>query len=275
MDTTSVLVNGEATDSVSVFDRALQFSDGLFETIAIVDGSACLWQRHVQRLAEGCLRLNISPPSAELLASELSQIVADNRQGVVKILISRGSSQRGYGYAEDLQCNRILYFSSFPGSRLPVQKPLNLITCSNRLATNPQLAGLKHTGKLEQVLAKAELSGMVDVEGLMQDIQGNVIEGISSNLFLEYDGILHTPHLRNAGVKGVVRSLLADMADDMGTPVIERQIIANELIQAQAIYVTNSLIGIVPIRSFEDKSWNAADWKNTIINSARKRVFQP
>jgi len=57
MRASAVLVNGKASESISAFDRGLQYGDGLFETIAVVDGHPCLWQRHVQRLKTGCERL--------------------------------------------------------------------------------------------------------------------------------------------------------------------------------------------------------------------------
>ena len=47
--------------AVSALDRGLHFGDGLFETIACVDGRPRFLPLHLERLAFGCERLQIAP----------------------------------------------------------------------------------------------------------------------------------------------------------------------------------------------------------------------
>ena len=54
--------DGEPLDVVSIDDRAFQYGDGLFETIAIRNGGPRLWDYHMERLAQGCERLQIRMP---------------------------------------------------------------------------------------------------------------------------------------------------------------------------------------------------------------------
>jgi len=63
-----VLIDGAAADEGCLRERAFQFGDGLFETIAIIDGKPCLWDAHMSRLVEGCRRLHLPHPDNELLA---------------------------------------------------------------------------------------------------------------------------------------------------------------------------------------------------------------
>jgi len=51
------LVNGELGQRVSAADRGLHYGDGLFETIAVIDGQPRFWQGHMDRLGAGCERL--------------------------------------------------------------------------------------------------------------------------------------------------------------------------------------------------------------------------
>lgn len=273
MNIGSVLVNGKVSDSVSVFDRSLQFGDGLFETIAVVNNTPCLWDRHLQRLSDSCERLGFASPDAGLLYSELLEITAGHSRCVVKILVTRGCSERGYAYPENIAPNRILYLAAWPRASLELTSALKLQLCETRLGINPGLAGIKHTSRLEQVIAKAEFSDYTDTEGLMLDINDRVIEGTASNLFLDIDGVLHTPILNNAGVSGVARGLILDVAESRGAAVIEREIMVDELATATAIYLCSSLLGIVPVNNYEGKSWEESSWNHPVIDAARQKLF--
>lgn len=65
-----MLINGVETDQITAIDRGLQYGDGLFETIAVVDGEPEFWQQHLQRLQQGGERLALSIPDAVLLQQE-------------------------------------------------------------------------------------------------------------------------------------------------------------------------------------------------------------
>lgn len=56
------LIDGMAADDGWLHERAFQFGDGLFETIAIIDGLPCLWDAHLVRLFDGCRRLRLPTP---------------------------------------------------------------------------------------------------------------------------------------------------------------------------------------------------------------------
>ena len=68
------LVNGSDTEKLSVSDRGLHYGDGLFETIAIINGKPRHWQLHMQRLAEGCKRLKIAKPDEALVLDEVIRV---------------------------------------------------------------------------------------------------------------------------------------------------------------------------------------------------------
>jgi len=55
----SILINGQSADSISVLDRGLQYGDGLFETMAVIDGACPFWDAHMRRLQKGCPRLQL------------------------------------------------------------------------------------------------------------------------------------------------------------------------------------------------------------------------
>ncbi|PMZ49039.1 aminodeoxychorismate lyase, partial [Pseudomonas sp. GW247-3R2A] len=84
------------------------YGDGLFETIAVRGGQPLLLlDRHLSRLADGCSRLAITADH-ELIRSELLAYAAALGQGVLKLILTRGDSLRGYAPDPSAQARRIL-----------------------------------------------------------------------------------------------------------------------------------------------------------------------
>jgi 4-amino-4-deoxychorismate lyase len=242
------LVNGEATQYLTVFDRGLQFGDGVFETVAVRDGRLLWWQRHLQRLSDGCERLGFTVPEADLLYDEAQSLVAESAHAALKIMITRGNGMHGYHVAPGATANRILLLRAGRGDQSAhSEQGIRIGICQLRLADNPTLAGIKHLNRLEQVLARRQVDEAGWQEGIMLDQHGNLVEGTMSNLFLVRDGLLMTPPLERCGIRGITRDVILEIAaaDGIATEVRELQ---DEILEvADELFVCNSLIGIWPV----------------------------
>ncbi len=269
-----MLINGDSGTTISAFDRGLQYGDGLFETIAIADARPCLWQQHYQRLQAGGRRLGISIPAAANLIKEIQQEVGSNDRGVIKVIVTRGEATRGYRPDPESPVTRVVHFSHWPD--FPVDANTDGVSvrlCSTRLGSNRALAGIKHLNRLEQVLARSEWDDPGISEGLMLDADNRVIEGTTSNVFMLRDGIIHTPNVSECGVEGVMRGLVLEVAAELGRPVSIRQIELPELIAADALFLTNSLIGIWPVRDIDGKSFNLDHIDRDLILEVNNRAY--
>jgi 4-amino-4-deoxychorismate lyase len=256
--TSQVLVNGEPDGRVPVFDRGFRFGDGLFETIAVRRGRPLLWERHLARLARGAKRLGISMPPETLWRAEAERLCEETSGGgnaVLRLILTRGGSGGG-GYAplaDGQGPTRILWLE--PWSGYPphfAREGVAVCYCKLRLARQPRLAGLKHLNRLEQVLARVELPPDCP-EGLMCDDRDHVIEGTMTNLFAVYGGVLRTPDLSECGVEGVMRAEVLARAAALGLRCECAPITRAALARAEEIFLTNSLIGLWPVRRVEDK----------------------
>jgi 4-amino-4-deoxychorismate lyase len=253
---TGVWIDGVPGRSIEVEDRALQYGDGLFETIAVEAGRPRYLARHLARLRDGARRLAIPLPPEALLREEIEGAAA--AAGVVKLILSRGSGPRGYRPPEATP-RRIVWALpavSYPGDWREAGVVLRL--CSLRLAVQPALAGLKHLNRLEQVLARAEWPGPIPQEGLLLDSEGHLVGGTQSNVFLRLDGELATPRIERAGVKGVLRGALLDAFAHAGLACHERDLSLAELGRCDAILLTNALIGVWPVREFAGRRLDSA-----------------
>lgn len=268
------LINGKSDNRIPVTDRGLNYGDGLFETIAVVDGKAALWDRHIERLCHGCHTLGIPLPSESLLLDELNQLLANVDRGVVKILLTRGSGGRGYRPPVEPEITRVLSLHLWP--ELPADshaQGVRMHLCATRLGNNPQLAGIKHLNRLEQVLARSEWDDPDIVEGIMLDIRERVIEGTQSNLFIVSEGRLLTPDLSQCGIRGVVRQLVVETAEELGIEVIIRDISLDEVKAANALFLTNSLIGLLPVRRFEEREYEIQRIPQPLVQQISRRAF--
>jgi len=242
------LINGEPGHRIDVSDRGFTYGDGLFETIAVRDGTTRFFNHHLERLLDGARQLGIPAPERELLAKEAAQLAAGCDYGTLKIILTRGSGRRGYAPpepADPLRCLGLL-----PG----IQPPRDYYTrgiavrhCSTPIGSSPATAGLKTLGRLEQVIARAEWHDEAISEGLMSTTDGFVVCGTMSNLFVVQEGMLVVPNLSTCGIKGVMRRVVLDRADQLGLKRRSGNVPRESLAAADELFVTNSLIGIWPI----------------------------
>ncbi|MEK7304311.1 MAG: aminodeoxychorismate lyase [Pseudomonadota bacterium] len=261
----TTLVNGQASTNLQVADRGLQYGDGLFETLALRNGDPLLWDRHIQRLGDGCRRLGLPAPEASLLREEVTRIAESEAHAVAKIILTRGTAGRGYRVDASGTVTRIVQHLPWPAYPDAAGKEgVTVRWCETRLARQPRLAGMKHLNRLEQVLARAEWQDDY-AEGLMCDTDGLVIEGTMTNLFLvRADGTVVTPDLSQSGVAGVMRAQVLDSAAAMGMNCIIQAVTTDMVESAQELFLTNSLIGIWPIRRIEARHYVVGQISQTL-----------
>lgn len=245
---TVTLVDGVPADSFPCSDRGLAYGDGLFETIALVDGEPRHWERHMARLRTGADRLAIPCPTAEIWREDLRTLLdADAAPGVpanrmvLKLMLTRGSGPRGYAPQANPTPRRLVQLAPWPaGSGETLAR---VILCTTPLARSPLLAGLKHLNRLEQVLAAREVVDAGAEEGLMLDTAGELIAGTRGNVFLLEAGTLRTPPLEQAGICGIMREVILETAASFGLRAAVEPLGLPDLQQCEGLIFTNSLRG--------------------------------
>lgn len=249
-------LDGEPAAAGAGLDRALEFGDGLFETIAVRDNRARLLARHLARLAAGCARLGIPPQDPAVLKAEIARAARIPGVGMLKLIVSRGAGGRGY-VVDPLAPSRRWLAALTPRPR-PARYALDgvaVVTLATRLAEQPLLAGMKHLNRLEQVLGRRELADPAVAEGLMLDTTGRVVCGTMTNVYAVIDGCIVTPSLQRAGVEGVVRAALLDAWRAAGTDVVVRDLWPAELAAASELLLSNALIGVWPVASLDGRTY--------------------
>ncbi|BBB26211.1 aminodeoxychorismate lyase [Amphritea japonica] len=265
--TYSVLINGQSEQSVPVTDRGLAYGHGLFETIALNQSTPVAWQAHLARLRTDAERLAISLSADidQLLEQDLTELLRLQSvildRSVLKITITRGCGGRGYSVDDSVSINRIVQLNPFPDyPDKPSEKGISLRLCATRLAIAPQLAGIKHLNRLEQVLARAEWQSSDFREGVVLDAEGFLAEGTMSNLFWCKNGTLYTPELDRCGVNGIVRQRIIAIAEEQGIKLSIGRYKPDCLVSADEVIVCNSVIGVWPVVSAVMHENNRLSW---------------
>jgi 4-amino-4-deoxychorismate lyase len=244
-----ILVNGKPEKTLSIFDRGLQYGDGLFETMAFRNDQLEFRLDHIERLKQGCERLKIEYRCIEdLLSNEIDAICNElEEDSVIKIIVTRGQGARGYRVDKKLSPTRIV--SSQPLLSYPAlnTQGITVRLCQHTLPENKYMAGIKHLNRLDQVIARSEWDNDDIAEGLMLNQQQQIIEGTMSNLFIVKDEMLFTPELSLAGVSGVMRQQVMKLAKNIGFAVNEANLTLQDLKAADEVFICNSLINIWPV----------------------------
>jgi len=118
----------------------------------------------------------------------------------------------------------------------------------------PQLVGLKTLNRLEQVMLKQEADQQGWVEALACDVQGEIVEGVSSNCFLRINNTWITPELRYNGVSGVMRAEILERMHQQGIACEQRSLDMEEIPHIQSLFFCNALSPMKMVAQFEQRT---------------------
>jgi branched-chain amino acid aminotransferase len=265
-----VFLNGqfvpEAQAVITVFDRSFLYGDGLFETMRVANGKPFRWTQHCERLERGAEFLGIRIPfSREALAKHAAELTAQNQmpEALLRLTLSRGVGMRGYSPKGADKPALVMTLHPFgaqnSGSPGAVLAELELCaslrwsarTASFHLPANEALAQFKTCNKLAQILARAEAEAAGANEALLLNTNGFVVEGASSNLFWIECGMVCTPPLASGVLAGVTREVVRELCAILGLPCRELNIQPQDLVHADAAFLSLSSHGIVELAEID------------------------
>lgn len=255
-----VLVDGVLAECFPVDDRGLMYGDGVFRTIRIAGGRPRWWHEQLAKLAQDCAQIGLAIPDASHWQADLDLLSTCLTEGVLKLIVTRGSGPRGYALPESAQPRRLMQYDETACQIItPTPDEVTVRICTLRLGQQPRLAGIKHLNRLENVLARAEWNSADIHEGLLLDQAERVISGVMSNLFIWRDqgkqGRLLTPRLDQCGVAGVARARLMRLARAQGLQVEEAGLSLQDVFDADEVMLTNSVSGLRRVARLESKTW--------------------
>ncbi|PCJ99591.1 MAG: aminodeoxychorismate lyase [Alteromonadaceae bacterium] len=244
-----IIINGEPGGTLDPKDRGLAYGDGFFETLLYDQGALQNWRLHWQRMRKSANVLQIDLPNESTILNDITKLALNPQTpATVKIIITRGPGGRGYSPKNCHNSTVILSQSPVPNYSLAKQNGVELALLKTPLSEQHSLAGLKHLNRLNQVMARLELEQTDCFEGVLCNREGHVREVIASNIYLVSEGQVITPPLHDCGVEGTIRAKLLNRANNCKYPIKEQEFSVEQLLQADEVFISNSLMGICPVK---------------------------
>ena len=127
-----------------------------------------------------------------------------------------------------------------------------------RFAPNTIPAGAKAGGNyLSGTLVAREARRLGFGEGIALASTGLLSEGAGENLFLVFDGVLHTTPVSAALLNGITRNSIITLARDAGIEVVERDLPREYLYLCDELFMCGTAAEITPIRSVDGRQVGA------------------
>lgn len=222
----------EAKALLPATDPAFLHGRGLFETLRAYDGIPFRLEDHLKRMRRSARHLRIPFPAISDLRPVIRELCRRNRtpDAAVRITLS------ALGH---------LLVQARPRRRLPAAwtaRGARLRIAPWRRDPRAPLSGHKTLNYLENVLAHEEALRRGCADTLLVDPHGRILEGCTTNIFLVFAGRLVTPPLHHHILPGVTRQVVMELL-----PVQERPVRLADLRRADEVFLTNSLIEVLPV----------------------------
>lgn len=248
-----LLPRGQA--HISVMDYGFLYGYGLFETMRAYEGKVFLMERHLARLADAAGKLGFSVAMFDL-SSAVREVLRANglKNARVRITASIGE---GTMVPDPQTCKSstvlIVATEYHPPPEQTYQRGYKVIVSSIRRHSQSSIAILKSTNFLESMLARQEARRVGVEEALCLNEKGLVAEASMSNLFVVADNCLQTPAIGSGILHGITRGLILELAVKSGLKAIETDITLDNLVHAEEVFLTNSLLEVMPVTQIDGK----------------------
>jgi len=242
----------EANAKVSVLDHGLLYGDGIFEGIRFYNGRVFRLEEHLSRLWDSARSICLEIPMTmrELTEAVLETIRQNHlRDGYIRLLVTRGIGNLGLN---PTQCKRpsVIIIAATIALYHPdvYRKGLAIVTCatrrSNPAALNPAVKSLNY---LNNVMARIEANLARADEALMLNDAGNVAECTADNVFVVKRGQIFTPPITAGALRGITRSIVFEIAAELGIKVSETDITRHDVFVADECFLTGTAAEIIPV----------------------------
>ncbi len=261
MKSYKVYINGKLVPaeraSISVFDSAYLYGEGLFETILAVGGRIPLLRDHLNRLFRGTKFLRIPMPlDREELTAAIQRTLKANRLQDAYIRVNVSAEEAALGSRQRQPADTHIVIITKPPDPYPdilYRRGARLIVVRDLINDADDVARIKTTNYLTKMLGRRQVQARRADEGILLNAQGAVSECTSSNFFMIKGKTLWTPGLSEGLIPGVVRKCVLSLARRQRIPVREASLSLKRIESADEIFITSTLKGIMPVAWLENK----------------------
>ena len=126
--------------------------------------------------------------------------------------------------------------------------------CKTPINQNNFLSGLKHLNRIDSVIASDFINEKM-YDSIFLDSNNLIIEGIKTNIFFIKKKKLCTPKISSSGINGIMRQVVIEKYSPLFEELSENNISANQIPEFDGAFLTNSIIGVLPIKNIQRVSF--------------------
>lgn len=225
---------------------------GLFETIKVTNHYPEYLEEHLNRLRKGMEALNIGfMYSDDKIKEYIKKLIRKNGfNGALKIAVIKNKN------LSDL----IIMMKNSTYNYKDYQKGFKLTISSVLRNSTAKLVNYKTLNYLENLLEfkSAKAKGFDEV--IFFNEKKYLAEGAISNIFLVKDKTLYTPKKGSGLLEGIMRN---KVIDKVSFKVIEKDLRIEDIDTADEVFITNSLMRVMPVKSVQGTDYNYSTFKIT------------
>ena len=254
-------MNGKFVDMVdakiSIFDRGFLYGDGVFETMRSYAGVVFKLEEHMDRLsgAMGLLKIKV-PYSKKYLMDAIYEVLTVNglKSANIRISVTRGEGILGIGYRDEFVPNTVIVAKEL--KEYPDWMYLKGISAKvvdvrqNEFSPLPKIKSLNF---LNYILARQSAKEKGFDEAILMNTTNYIAEASTSNIFLVKRNRIVTPSLDSGALPGITRAVIIKIAKRLRLDIEEDKVPYVELLDANEVFLTNSLVEVLPVTKLDSK----------------------
>ena len=252
-----ILIDGIIDEKNNIYtSEALNFGYGLFETIKLESGKLFFLKEHIDRLNRSLKYIGINDSlnivDIEKKVKELPDFDRIEK-GAVKILVAKSKddliciiSSRKAEYKDSLYEN---------GFKLKISKVFR-----NESSIMPKIKSINY---LENIIERQKAIEDNYDDCLFLNSKNRIAETSIANVFFVKNGNIYTPDIEEGLLEGVLRNIVIEISRNSGIKIYEGKYDLEEIYNADEVFITNSLMGIMPISCIDEKKYSMSNSKVT------------
>lgn len=262
---------GEEDTIFTINNRAFKYGDGVFDTCKYSYDKVLFWEEHYLRLMAGMRVLRMQIPmvfSMEYLEEEILTLIKANELEHKAVRVRISVFRKDGGKYTPLS-NEIDYVIEVQALSAPFyvldESAYEVELFKDFFVQADLLANIKHTNRTINILGSIFAEENDYQNCLLLNSNKNIAGALNGNLFMVNGQTLKTPPLSDGALNGITRKvLMKTLAKTQDYEVIEASISPFELQKADELFITNSIVGIQPIRQYRKKSYTCEVAKSLI-----------
>lgn len=251
----------EGTPVLGPDNRGLRYGDGLFETLKFQGGHLVLVDEHFARLWKGMQLLQFEIPkllTPDLLQHQLMALLSKNGHTNARIRIT---VVRGDGGLYDAKNTPMYMIQTWPlatgtGSWNENGLQAGIYYGAKKMADD--FAGCKHNNYLPYFMGALFAKANKYNDAIILNNNGRICDSTIANIFIIKNGVLATPSIDEGCVAGVIRKTILHALPHLDIAVDETAITTDMLLDADEVFLTNSIYNIRWIAGIDNKNYSCS-----------------